>query len=174
MLYGLQLAMVNARFTTFQDTDHKEMVRKAPGDRRNRRNRASSPGSERKALLLRAQRSTEEEPAGDFTAEIAEVAKEEEPEAGTALRVENSLEPRNAEVESQEKGAASRVEERSEPQNAAVNPGVESAKSIFFGVEAGEGVAGNRPVMPPPEPPRKSSQSEILMVPKDVEHHAGR
>ena len=174
MLYGLQLAMVNARFTTFQDTDHKEMVRKAPGDRRNRRNRASSPGSERKALLLRAQRSTEEEPAGDFTAEIAEVAKEEEPEAGTALRVENSLEPRNAEVESQEKGAASRVEERSEPQNAAVNPGVESAKSIFFGVEAGEGVAGNRPVMPPPEPPRKSSQSEVLMIPKDVEHHAGR
>ena len=31
MLYGLQLAMVNARFTTFQDTDHKEMVRQALG-----------------------------------------------------------------------------------------------------------------------------------------------
>jgi hypothetical protein len=41
-LYGLQLAMVNARFTTFQDTDHKEMVRKAPGIAgiaRHRRNR---------------------------------------------------------------------------------------------------------------------------------------
>ena len=118
--------------------------------------------------------STEEEPAGDFTAEIAEVAKEEKPEVGAALRVENSLEPRNAEVESQEKGTASRIEERSELQTAAVNPGVESAKSIFFGVEAGEGVAGNRPVMPPPEPPRKSSQSEVLVVPKDVERHAGR
>jgi hypothetical protein len=219
MLYGLQLAMVNARFTTFQDTKHAEMVRKAPGDRRNRRNRSSSPTSEGRATPifiakdakvakneehqgftaeaaenaeeeickqdpssrssgaknqpLRAQRSTEEEPAGDFTAEIAEVAKEEKPEVGAALRVENSLEPRNAEVESQEKGTASRIEERSEPQNAAVNPGVESAKSIFFGVEAGEGVAGNRPVMPPPEPPRKSSQSEVLVVPKDVERHAG-
>src|SRR6476646_8695152 len=59
MLYGLQLAMVNARFTTFQDTDHKEMVRKAPGDRRDRRNRASSPGSEGKALPQRTQRNTE-------------------------------------------------------------------------------------------------------------------
>jgi hypothetical protein len=210
MLYGLQLAMVNARFTTFQDTKHAEMVRKAPKTRAkpqrtrrntkeeasadftaevakeeeqrelatvtvpgNRRDRASSPGSEGKALPLRAQRNAEEEPAGDFTAEIAEVAKEEKPEVGAALRVENSLEPRNAEVESQEKGTASRIEERSEPQNAAVNPGVESAKSIFFGVEAGEGVAGNRPVMPPPEPPRKSSQSEVLVVPKDVERHAG-
>ena len=160
MLYGLQLAMVNARFTTFQDTKHAEMVRKAPGDRRNRRNRASSPTSEGRATPI-------------FTAKDAEVAKEEKPEAGAALRVENSLEPRNAEVESQEKGTASRIKERSEPQNAAVNPGVESAKSIFFGVEAGEGVAGNRPVMPPPEPPRKSSQSEVLVVPKDVERHAG-
>ena len=78
----------------------------------------------------------------DLTAKDAEVAKEEKPEAGTALRVENSLEPWNAEG----------------------NPGVESAKSIFFGVELGEGVADNRPVSPPPEPPRKSSQSEILMI----------
>jgi hypothetical protein len=187
MLYGLQLAMVNARFTTFQDTKHAEMVRKAPGDRRNRRNRSSSPTSEGRAtpifiakdakvakneeqgdrrnrtesptspesevraLPLRAQGNTEEETAENLTAEAAE----------------------NAEVESQETGTASRIEERSEPQNAAVNPGVESAKSIFFGVEAGEGVAGNRPVMPPPEPPRKSSQSEVLVVPKDVERHAG-
>jgi hypothetical protein len=207
MLYGLQLAMVNARFTTFRDTNHAEMVRKAPEDRRdrrnrassprsegralternaqeeasedftakdaevakekeqrqlatvtalgNRRNRASSPGSEGKALPLRAQRNAEEEASEDFTAEnaeIAEIAEEEKTEKGTALRVENSLEPRNADG----------------------NPGVESAKSIFFGVEAGEGVADNRPVSPPAEPPRKSSQSEVLMIAKDVEHHAGR
>jgi hypothetical protein len=152
MLYGLQLAMVNARFTTFRDTNHAEMVRKAPGNRRDRRNRASSPRSEEKALQQTTQRNTEEETTGAFTAEDAEVAKEEKPEAGTALRVENSLEPRNADG----------------------NPGVESAKSIFFGVEAGEGVADNRPVSLPTEPPRKSSQSEVLMIAKDVEHHAGR
>jgi hypothetical protein len=30
MFYGLQLAMVNARFTTFRDTNHAEMVTAAP------------------------------------------------------------------------------------------------------------------------------------------------
>ena len=139
MLYGLQLAMVNARFTTFQDTDHKEMVRKAPRDRRDRRNRASSPRSEGRVTPT-------------FTAKDAEVAKERKPETGTALRVEKSLEPRNAEG----------------------IPGVESAKSIFFGVEPGEGVADNRPVSPPSEPPRKSSQREVLGGPEDLEQCAGR
>jgi hypothetical protein len=152
MLYGLQLAMVNARFTTFQDTDHKEMVRKAPGNRRDRRNRAESPTSEGRALPQRTQRNSEEKANEDFTAKGAENAKEEKPEEGTALRVEDSLEPQNAEG----------------------IPGVESAKSIFFGVEPGEGVADNRPVLPPSEPPRKSSQSEVVMVPKDVEHHLRR
>ncbi|MBZ5506346.1 MAG: hypothetical protein LAO78_12875 [Acidobacteriia bacterium] len=146
MFYGLQLAMVNARFTTFRDTNHAEMVTKAPRDRRNR---ASSPTSEAKAL---PQRSAEEEPSGDFTAENAEIADEE----------------------SQEKGTASRTEDRLEPQNAEGIPGVESAKSIFFGVEPGEGVADNRSVSLPSEAPRKSSQSEVLIVPEDVEHHAGR
>jgi hypothetical protein len=141
MLYGLQLAMVNARFTTFRDTNHAEMVRKAPGDRRDHRNRASSPTSEGRALT---ERNAEEEASEDFTAKDAEVAKEEKPEAGTALRVENSLEPQNAEG----------------------IPGVESAKSLFFGVEAGKGVADNRPVSPPAEPPRKSSQSEALVDPQ--------
>ena len=73
------------------------------------------------------------------------------------MRIEDSLEP----------------EDRLEPQKAEGIPGVESAKSIFFGVEPGEGVADNRPVMPPSEPPRKGSQSEVLMVHKDVEHHLG-
>ena len=184
MLYGLQLAMVNARFTTFSETNHAEMVRKAPKIRakpqrtqRDTKEEASeaftakgaevakkerqlelatvTPRSEEKAL---PQRNTEEAANGDFTAKDAEVAKEEKPEEGTALRVEDSLEP----------------EDRLEPQNAEGIPGVESAKSLFFGVEPGEGVADNRPVSPPAEPLRKSSQSEILMVPKDVEHHAGR
>jgi hypothetical protein len=183
MLYGLQLAMVNARFTTFQDTKHAEMVRKAPGDRRNRRNRASS---EARALPQRTQRNTEEEPGeqGDRRNRTESPTSPESEVRALPLRAQGNTEEEtaenltaeaaeNAEVESQETGTASRIEERSEPQNAAVNPGVESAKSIFFGVEAGEGVAGNRPVMPPPEPPRKSSQSEVLVVPKDVERHAG-
>ena len=222
MLYGLQLAMVNARFTTFQNTDHKEMVRKAPGGRRNRRNRASSPESERKALPLRAQRNTEEEPSEGFTAKDAEVAKEEEQRLATVTapgnRRNRTSSPRseekalpqraqrnteeehnpvnphessaetpvsagrdftaeNAEIarqEQPEERMALRVENSLEPQNAEGNPGVESAKSIFLGVEPGEGVADNRPVMPPSEPPRKSSQAEILVVTKDVEHYAGR
>jgi hypothetical protein len=162
MFYGLQLAMVNARFTTFRDTNHAEMVRKAPKTRakpqRTRRNtkkeedRAELPTSEGRALPQRTQRSVEEEPSGDFTAENAEIA----------------------DLKSQEKGTASRIEERSEPQNAGGIPGVELAKSIFFGVEAGEGVADNRPVSPPSEPPRKSSQREIPGDPEDLEQCAGR
>ena len=61
-----------------------------------------------------------------------------------------------------------------EPQNAEVNPGVESAKSLFFGDEVGEGVADIGPVTLPTEPPRKGSQSEILMVHKEVKHYAER
>jgi hypothetical protein len=152
MLYGLQLAMVNARFTTFQDTKHAEMVRKAPRNRRNRRNRASSPTSEGRALPQRTQRSVEEEPSGDFAAENAEIAEKQIPENGTATRIEDRLEPQNAEG----------------------IPGVELAKSIFFGVELGEGVADNRPVSPPSEPPRKSSQSEVPGGPEDLEQCAGR
>jgi hypothetical protein len=189
MLYGLQLAMVNARFTTLHDTDHKEMVRKAPGNRRDRRNRASSPTSEgratptftakdvevakkeeqrelatvtsrseEKALRQRAQRNTEEEADKEIAAKDAEVA-----------------EAKVGEKEGQEQSPGSRIENGSKLQNAEGIPGVESAKSIFFGVEAGEGVADNRPVSPLSEPQRKSSQSEVLMIPKEeVEHHARR
>jgi hypothetical protein len=184
MLYGLQLAMVNARFTTFKDTKHAEMVRQAPKTRakpqRTRRDTTEeatgdftakgaevakneeqrelatvTPTSEGRALPQRTLRNTEEEATGDFTAENAEnadIAEKEKPEQGTALRIKDSLEAQNGEG----------------------IPGVESAKSIFFGVELGEGVADNRPVLPPSEPPRKSSQSEVLVVPKDVEHYAGR
>jgi hypothetical protein len=164
MFYGLQLAMVNARDTTFSETNHAEMVRKAPRDRRERRHRASSPTSEGRALPQTAQRNTEE----GFTAKGAEVAKKEEQRAFTAEVAEN------AEEAGQDKGKTQQVEGSLEPQNAEGIPGVESAKSIFFGVEAGEGVADNRRVSPPAEPPRKSSQSEILVIPKDVEHHLRR
>lgn len=180
MFYGLQLAMVNARFTTFRDTNHAEMVRKAPKTsakpQRTRRDTkgggtgdftaksaeaakegeprlaTAMPTSEGRALPQRTQRNTEEESAGDFTAENAEVAEQEGQGKEKAVQVESNLEPQNAEG----------------------IPGVESAKSIFFGVEAGEGVADNRPVSPPSEPPRKSMESEILVIPKDVEHYAGR
>jgi len=134
MFYGLQLAMTNARLTTFRDTNHAEMVRKAPKTR---------------ALPQRTQRNTEEELLRDFTAE-------------------------NAETDTLGGNAEPRVEEQLEPQNAGFTPGVESAKSIFSGVEVGEGVADSGPVPPPSEPPRKGSQSEILVIPKDVEHCAGR
>jgi hypothetical protein len=159
MFYGLQLAMVNARDTTFSETNHAEMVRKAPRDRRERRHRASSPTSEGRALPQTAQRNMEE----GFTVKGAEVAKKEEQRAFTAEVAEN------AEEAGQDKGKTQQVEGSLEPQNAEGIPGVESAKSIFFGVEVGEGVADNRPVSPPAEPPRKSSQSEVLVIPKDVE-----
>ncbi|HEX4604360.1 MAG TPA: hypothetical protein VH724_10225, partial [Candidatus Angelobacter sp.] len=117
------------------------------------------PKSEEKALPQRAQRSTEEETGEDFTAKGAEVAEEETAESFTSEVGEN------AEEESQGKGEVAVVEGSFEPQNAEVNSGVESAKSIFFGVEVGEGVADNHPVTPPSEPARKSGQKEILMVP---------
>jgi hypothetical protein len=277
MFYGLQLAMVNARFTTFRDTNHAEMVRKAPRQGKTKPQRTprntkeegtgdftakgaevakkeglrglaiATPRSEEKALPQRTQRNTEEEGTGDFTAKGAEVAKKEdrgelatatprsegralpqrtqrnteeeatptftakgaevaekegqlEPATATPRSEEKALPERtqrnteeeqnpvdpldssaesptsagedftaeNAEVaeeKGQEKDKALQVESNLEPQNAEVIPGVESAKSLFFGVEAGEGVADNRPVSPPSEPPRKSSQSEILMIP---------
>jgi hypothetical protein len=132
----------------------KALPQRAQGNRPDRAESPispSSPRSEEKDQSL-SLRSAEEEASEDLTAKDTEIAKEEKPEAGMALRVEDRLEPRNAEG----------------------NPGVESAKSIFFGVEPGEGVADNRPASPPPEPPRKSSQSEVLMIPKDVEHHLRR
>jgi hypothetical protein len=192
MFYGLQLAMVNARFTTFRDTNHAEMVRTAPKPQsRNKPQRTrrstkadnfesvASPTSEAKALPQRAQRNTEEEPR-DQTDSVASTS----PTLGIKTHTESETKPNGheggsftaerAEEESPEEGKASRIEDSLRPQNAEGIPGVESAKSIFFGVEAGEGVADNRPVSPSSEPPRKSSQSEVLVVPKDVEHHAGR
>jgi len=219
MFYGLQLAMVNARFTTFKDTKHAEMVRKAPKPRtkpqrtqrstKKEEDRAELPTLEGRALPQRTQRNTEEKANEDFTAEGAEVAKKEEQRGlatvtptseGRALPQRNTEEDQNpvdpqdssaevragavrdfiaenaeaAEEVSPENGAESRIEDRLEPRDTEGIPGVESAKSIFLGVEVGEGVADNRPVLPPSEPPRKSSQSEVLMIPKDVEHHAGR
>jgi hypothetical protein len=193
--------MVNVRFTTFTKTDHAEMVRKAPKTkakpqrtRRSTKKEATGaftakgaenakkegqaglatamPRSEERSLPQRAQRNTEEEATPSFTAKDAKAAKNEEPAgAGRNFTAEHA---EVAEKQNSEEGTALRVEDRLEPQNAEGIPGVESAKSIFFGVEVGEGVADNRPVMSPSEPPRKSSQSEVLVVPKDEEHYARR
>jgi hypothetical protein len=178
MFYGLQLAMVNARFTTFTKTDHAEMVRTAP--------RAG------KTKPQRTLRNTKEELAGDFTAKGAEVAKKEglrELATATPRSEQKALAQRNtmeessgdftaenaeiAEKQDPEKRTATRIEDRLEPQNPEGNPGVESAKSIFFGVEPGEGVADNRPVSSLPEPPRKSSQREVPGIPEHLEQQAG-
>lgn len=61
-----------------------------------------------------------------------------------------------------------------DPQSAGVNPGIESAKSLFCGVEVGEGVADKGLLAPPSEPPRKGGQKEVLIVPEEIKHYAGR
>jgi hypothetical protein len=180
MLYGLQLAMVNARFTTFRDTNHAEMVRKAPGNRRDRRNRATSPESpesEARNLPLRAQRNRQdraESPSSPSSPKSEGGALPQGTQRNTEEELLRDFTAENAETDTLGENAEPRVEEQLEPQNAGFTPGVESAKSLFFGVEAGEGVADNRPVSPPSEPPRKGNQSEVLVIPKDVEHRAGR
>jgi hypothetical protein len=220
MFYGLQLAMANSRFTTFRDVKFEEMVRTAPKSRRDRRNRASSPESER-ALPQRALRNTEEEPSEDSTAKGAKAAKEDgqravtaefakNAEEGTALpqraqgdrrnRASSPTSPESegkdqplslqrADEQGQDRDEPTQGEGSLQPQNSEVNPGlppqhaktpragdpgVESAKSLFSGVEVGEGVADNGSVSSPVEPPRKGSQSEILMIPKDVELYIRR
>jgi hypothetical protein len=56
-----------------------------------------------------------------------------------------------------------------EPQNAEINPGVESAKSLFFGVEVGRGIRQGISAF---EPPRKGGQKEVLIVPEEMKHYA--
>jgi hypothetical protein len=191
MFYGLQLAMVNARFTTFTSTNHAEMVTRAPklevhGDR------AESPILEATMEPQRAQRNTEAEdrrdrassptaPAGTKTkAQTPEIVTEgRDRRDGRRSEGQDSLEPENS-VDTASAGApevngietqGNGTEPVGETGVTEGNPGVESAKSIFFGVEAGEGVADNRPVSPPSQPPRKSSRSE---VPDGLEECAGR
>jgi hypothetical protein len=164
MFYGLQLAMVNARFTTFRDTNHAEMVRKAPKPQRaDRRQRSSSPKSEPKALPQRAQSNTEEDEQPDPLDKL-------ESEDQNRRSDVNAAKPEVSEIEPPRSGA----ESFTAPHNPEGIPGVESAKSIFFGVEAGEGVADNRPVSPPSEPPRKGSQREVPGIPEHIEQCSGR
>jgi hypothetical protein len=110
MFYGLQLAMVNARHTTFKETDPREMVRTAPKDRRNR---TSSPKAELTGGEGRAQ------------------------DARKSGRNEAELEG---------------------------NPGVESAKSIFSGVEGSEGVADGQGLLPPSKPAMRSAEPTPVSV----------
>ena len=113
MFYGLQLAMITARHTTFKETNPLEMVRTAPKHRRDRRRpieltakdakiakEENGPGSVSSATKTKT-----------ITAEVAESAEEIEADGAEKLQVEGG------------------------------NPGVESAKSIFFGVDGIEGVA---------------------------------
>jgi hypothetical protein len=200
MFYGLQLAMVNARFTTFRDTNHAEMVTTAPKMKPQRTQRntkkdgtgdftakdaevakeegqeglAAIPKLEERDLPQRTQRNTKEETTRDFTAKAFSAAVGAVAGQDFTAQDAEVAEQEDQDQEGQDKDKALQVESNLEPQNPEGIPGVESAKSIFFGVELGEGVADNRPVMPPPEPARKSSQSEIPMIAKDVEHHAGR
>ena len=117
MFYGLQLAMVNARHTTFKETDPREMVRTAPKDRRNRRDRRSSPTAE---LQVKQK----------ITAEDAENRRDHRDCAPSATAGFT-----DEEGSAREARKAGRNEAELED-----NPGVESAKSIFFGVEGSEGV----------------------------------
>jgi hypothetical protein len=180
MFYGLQLAMANSRLTTFRDVKFEEMVRTIKKPQRTQRNtkkedftaKGAKNAEEGRALPQRAQRNTEEEPQEDFTAKGAESAAQGGQDKGKAPQKDFAAE--SAEEEDLDKSEPSPVEGGLEPQNAKVNPGVKSAKSLFFGVEVGEGVADNRSVTPPSELPRKGSQSEILMVPEEVKHHAER
>jgi cell division septation protein DedD len=86
-------------------SEGRALPQRTEGDRRNRE---ESPTSETKALPQRAQRNTEEETAENLTAKVAESAE-------------------------QDKGRASQFESNLETQDAEGIPGVESAKSLFFG-----------------------------------------
>ncbi len=106
MFYGLQLAMVNARHTTFKETDPREMVRTAPKACRNRLDRTPSP-------------------AAGFTDEGS--AREARKSGGNEAELEG-------------------------------NPGIESAKSIFSGVEGMEGVADGQAQLPPSKPALRNGE----------------
>jgi hypothetical protein len=110
MFYGLQLAMVNARWTTFKETKHAEMVRKAPReDRRETLPLMNTDDTDREGITAKgAKVATEQEPQ-DFTGEDAENAEEAEPKIG---RSGDPVIGRSEEI-----------------------PGVESAKSLSSGVE---------------------------------------
>jgi hypothetical protein len=159
MFYGLQLAMINARHTTFKETNHTEMVRKAPKTRakpqRTQRDmteeatgaftakdaevakkeeqrglETETPRSEEKAL---PQRNKEEKANKDFTAEGAEHA-----EAGPNRKDQESARPA-AETQRQRHGEGARPGPAEGPGIAEGTPGLTGAKSIFSGVEAGVG-----------------------------------
>jgi hypothetical protein len=77
MFYGLQLAMINARHTTFKETAHAEMVRKAP--KRKEITAKDAKGAQeghlqdqKPTMLATETRGHGEQP--DFTAEGAEHA----------------------------------------------------------------------------------------------------
>ena len=74
MFYGLQLAMVNARWTTFTETKHEEMVRRAPENRRDRASSSESETGDRKSATLPLI-NTDDTDRHDITAKGTKVAK---------------------------------------------------------------------------------------------------
>lgn len=178
MFYGLQLAMANSRLTTFREVKFEEMVRTVKKPQRTQRN------TKKEDFTARDAKAAEKEGLRAFTAGIAENAGEaralpqrsdqDRAESASSEGKDQPLSFRGGSEQGQDIDEPSQVEAGLAPQNAEVNPGVESAKSLFFGVEAGEGVADIGPVAPPSELPRKGSQSEILIIPKDVEPYLRR
>ena len=87
MLYGLQLAMVNARFTTFQDTNHAEMVRKAPKTRAlPQRTRRNTEGGSKRGFHRKGRRGRKERRAKELATAHAEIGRKSATTEDTAER----------------------------------------------------------------------------------------
>jgi hypothetical protein len=131
MFYGLQLAMVTARWTTFAQTKPEEMVRSAP-------ELGISPQRARKGAKVKK----------EFTAEDAEVAEEEGADKSALRAALRSAPGRTRNFTAKDaKGAkvkAALAERKpvaavADIKIAGVNAGDESAKSLSFGDEGEEG-----------------------------------
>jgi hypothetical protein len=130
MFYGLQLAMINARHTTFKETDHAEMVRKAPKEFTVKDTKEEKRQDQKPAILTAETRRDGEPP--DFTAESAERAEEKEEDRKYQESVRLAAETREHRGKTgAESTAASEIVEGT--------PGLTGAKSIFSGVEQGVG-----------------------------------
>lgn len=141
MFYGLQLAMVNARHTTFKETDPMEMVRTAPRNRRHRRGRASSPTTE---LTIKDAKCAKENGSDLAKTEPQSAQRKTEDYRACRDRAPSpAVEFGDGESSAIEVRNSGRSAEESED-----NPGIESAKSIFSGVEGLEGVnrSGDRDI----------------------------
>lgn len=128
MFYGLQLAMINARHTTFKETDHAEMVRKAPKEFTVKDTKEEKRQDQKPAILTAETRKHGEPP--DLTAEdagLAEVGHRKDQESVKLT------------VEVRRRGGGTTPETAEGTEIAEGTPGLTAAKSIFSGVEQGVG-----------------------------------